>query len=52
LQSKRKFELNAPPNYEMDALCEHLFELLKERLSKSPMIQETQDAYKIGFTAQ
>jgi hypothetical protein len=49
-RSKQQFKLGASPNYETDALCEHLFDLLKADLAKSPMIQDRQDANKIGFT--
>jgi len=49
-RSKKQFALGARPDFETDALCEHIFALLKVELAKSPMIQDSQDAYKIGFT--
>ena len=49
-RSGEQFELGAPHDYKTDALCDHLYGLLKADLAKSPMIRDTQDAYKIGFT--
>ena len=49
MRSNEQFDLGAGPNYETNALCERLFSLLKADLSKSPMIRDTQDAYKMGF---
>lgn len=48
-KSGEQFALGAPPNIETDALCEHLFQLLKTELAKSPMIRDRQEPYKIGF---
>jgi hypothetical protein len=48
-RSKAQFELGAAP-YETEALCQHLFDLLKTDLAKSPMIRDTQEPNKIGFT--
>ncbi len=50
-KQQQQFALGVPP-YETEALCQLLLDLLKIDLSKSPMIKDTQDAYKIGFTAQ
>jgi hypothetical protein len=49
-RSGERFELGARPHFKIDALCEHLFDLLKGDLAKSPMIRDTQEPNKIGFT--
>jgi hypothetical protein len=48
-RSGEQFELGARPNFKTDALCEHLFDLLKADLAKSPLIRDTQERNKIGF---
>ena len=48
-QSGERFELGAGPDFKTDALCEHVFSLLKGELAKSPTIRDTQEPYKIGF---
>jgi hypothetical protein len=52
-RSQRKFTLDTdPPGDEFDALCEHLFKLLKDELAVSPILRVAKEPYRIGFTPQ
>ncbi|MGB6325304.1 MAG: hypothetical protein WBG11_05885 [Methylocella sp.] len=45
-RSGREFKLYS----EIDALCEHLFELLKDELAASPFSRAAKEPFRIGFT--
>jgi hypothetical protein len=47
-RSKKEFKLDTGDGF--DALCEHLFELLKEDLAVSPILRVSNEPYRIGFT--
>ncbi len=47
-RTQREFDVGFDPLL-LDPLCDHLFELLKTNLSKSPMVTDFNQPRKIGF---